>query len=72
VDADQTIELTPEDLRMGAEPILLKLLKFPRVSSITIFIEENDGGEVSALGGLKIYGKPIATTNMADFKPQKG
>lgn len=72
VDATQIIELTPEDLREGAEPMLLKFVKFQRVSSITIFIEENDGGEVSALGGLRLYGKPVATTNMADFKAQKG
>jgi hypothetical protein len=72
VDATQTIELTPEDLRDGAEPMLLKFVKFQRVSSITIFVEENDGGEVSALGGLQLYGKGVATTNMAEFKAQKG
>lgn len=72
MDATQTIELTPEDLREGAEPMLLKFVKFQRVSSITIFVEENDGGEVSALGGLQLYGKSVATTNMADFKAQKG
>ena len=70
VDATQEIELTPDDLREGSDAIPLKFLKFQRVSSITIFIEENDGGEVSALGGLTLIGKPIATTNMADFKKQ--
>ena len=68
VDATQTIELTPEDLREGGEALLLKFVKFQRVSSITIFIEDNDGGEVSALGSLTIYGRPVATTNMAEFK----
>eukprot|EP00980_Cylindrotheca_fusiformis_P031630 scaffold26716_cov137-Cylindrotheca_fusiformis.AAC.5 len=71
VDPTQTIELTPEDLREGGEPIQLKFVKFQRVSSITIFIEDNEGGEVSALGGLKLYGRPVATTNMAEFKAQK-
>ena len=73
VDETQTIELSADDLREGAEtPILTKFLKFQRVSSITLFVEENDGGNVSALGGLKLYGKPVATTNMAEFKANKG
>ena len=72
VDETQTFELTPEQLREGADPISTKFVKFQRVSSITLFIEENDGGEVSALGGLKLFGKPVATTNMADFKANKG
>lgn len=71
VEPTQIIELTNEDLRENSsDAILLKFLKFQRVSSITFFIEDNDGGEVSALGGLKIFGRPIATTNMADFKKQ--
>jgi hypothetical protein len=70
VDETQTMELTPEDLREGSEALLLKFIKFQRVSTLTIFIEDNDGGDTTALGGLKIYGKPLATTNMAEFKAQ--
>jgi hypothetical protein len=59
-------------LRESAEPILLKFVNYQRVKSLTIFIQDNAGGDVSALGGLKIFGKPVTTTNMADFKKQEG
>lgn len=72
VDATTELELTVDDLRESAEPLLLKFVNYQRVKSLTIFIEDNAGGEVTALGGLKIYGKPVATTNMADFKKQEG
>jgi len=70
VDETQALELTAEDLREGADPLVLKFVKFQRVSSVTIFIEDNDGGDISALGGLKLFGKTVATTNMSDFKKQ--
>ena len=70
VDPTQTLELTSADLKEEADPIMLKFLKFQRVRSITLFIEDNAGGDVSALGGLKFFGRPVATTNMADFKKQ--
>jgi hypothetical protein len=66
------LELSVDDLRESADPILLKFVNYQRVKSLTIFIEDNAGGDVSALGGLKIFGKPVATTNMADFKKQEG
>lgn len=68
VDPTQTIELTAADLRESADAIALKFVKFQRVRSLTFFIEDNAGGDVSALGGLKLYGRPVATTNMNDFK----
>lgn len=72
VDPTQTLELTAADLKEDAEPILLKFVKFQRVRSITLFIEDNAGGDVTALGGLKFIGKTIATTNMNEFKKQPG
>lgn len=72
VDPTTTIELNPEDLKEDAEGIPLKFVNYQRVKSITLFIEDNAGGDVSALGGLKFLGKPVATTNMADFKKQEG
>jgi len=71
VDPEQSLELTAADLRENADPIPLKFVKFQRVKSLTFFIEDNAGGEVSALGMLKILGRPVATTNMADFKANK-
>ena len=70
VEPTQTIELTAADLKEDADPILLKFVKFQRVRSLTIYIEDNAGGDVSALGGLKLMGKTVATTNMNDFKKQ--
>jgi PITH domain len=68
VDPTQTLELTTVDLRENADAMLLKFVKFQRVKSLTFFIEDNAGGDITALGSLKVYGKPIMTTNMKDFK----
>jgi hypothetical protein len=70
VDPTQVIELTAADLKEDADPIKLQFVKFQRVRSITFFVEENDGGDVSAMGGLKLFGRTVATTNMKDFKKQ--
>lgn len=72
MDPTTELELSVDDLRESADPILLKFVNYQRIKSLTIFIEDNAGGDVSALGGLKIFGKPVATTNMADFKKQEG
>ena len=70
VDPAQTITLTAEDLKESSNPIDLYYVKFQRVKSLTFFIEENEGGDVTAIGGLRIMGKTVATTNMKDFKKQ--
>lgn len=70
IDPTTELELTAEDLRESSDPIQLKFVHYQRVKSITLFIEDNNGGDVSALGGLKFFGKPVATTNMKDFKKQ--
>ena len=57
VEAEQTLELTAEDLKESSPPTGIKYVKFQRVKSLTIFIEDNQGGEVSALGGLKFFGR---------------
>ena len=70
VDPTQEFELGAEDLRESSDPCLLKFVKFQRVKSITLFLEDNAGGDVGALGGLKFLGKTVSTTNMNDFKKQ--
>lgn len=70
VDPTQELELSDADLKENADPFLVKFVKFQRVKSITLFIEDNSGGDISALGSLKIMGRLVATTNMADFKKQ--
>lgn len=70
VDPAQTITLTAADLKEGSNPIDLYYVKFQRVKSLTFYIEENEGGDITAIGGLRIMGKTVATTNMKDFKKQ--
>lgn len=71
VDPTQTLHLTTEDLKESADPVQLKYVKYQRVKSLTIFIEDNQGGEITALGGIKLFGRPVASTNMADFNKKK-
>jgi phage FluMu protein Com len=68
VDPTQEFELTSEDLRESSDPLMTKFVKFQRVKTLTIFIEENQGGEVTALGSIQLMGRTVATTNMSDFK----
>ena len=68
VDPTQIFELTDEQLRESSDPLPTKFVKFQRVKSLTIFVEENNGGEVSALGHLRMMGRPVITTNMNEFK----
>jgi len=68
VDPTQTLHLTTEDLKESADPIQLKFVRYQRVTSLTIFVEDNQGGDVSALGSIKLFGRSVESTNMADFK----
>lgn len=70
VEPEQTITLTSTDLIENSIPIDLYFVKFQRVKSLTFFIEDNAGGDVTGLGGLSIMGRTVATTNMNDFKKQ--
>mmetsp|Transcript_14697 Transcript_14697/g.35413 ORF Transcript_14697/g.35413 Transcript_14697/m.35413 type:complete len:195 (+) Transcript_14697:171-755(+) len=72
VDPAQSITLTSGDLQEISDAIDLYYVKFQRVKSLTLFIEDNAGGDVTAIGGLKIMGRTIATTNMNDFKSKQG
>lgn len=57
VEATQTLDLTAEDLKESGPPTQLKYVKYQRVKTLTIFIEDNHGGEVTCLGGLKLFGR---------------
>lgn len=81
VEPTQVLELTAEQLKETTESssaaIPTKYVKFQRTKTLTIFIEDNNGGEITALGGLKLMGRTVATTNMSEFKknpngPQDG
>ncbi|KAL7543724.1 hypothetical protein ACHAXR_013006 [Thalassiosira sp. AJA248-18] len=70
VDPAQTITLKSSDLQEMSKAIDLYYVKFQRVKSLTFFIEDNAGADVTAIGGMQIIGKTNATTNMNDFKKQ--
>ena len=72
VDPTQVFDLTAEELRESSEPIMTKFVKFQRVKSLTFFVEDNNGGEVSALGSLKMMGRLVNTLDMKDFKKNPG
>lgn len=66
--ATQTLNMTQEDLQADSITNLYQV-KFQRVSSLTIFIEDNQENEESThLSKLRLFGCPIAGTNMAEFK----
>mmetsp|Transcript_12674 Transcript_12674/g.24367 ORF Transcript_12674/g.24367 Transcript_12674/m.24367 type:complete len:190 (+) Transcript_12674:100-669(+) len=71
VDPTQTLHLTAEDLKESAPPINLKYVLYQRVKSLTIFIEDNQGGEITSLGGLQLFGRTLETTNMNDFNKKE-
>jgi len=72
LEATQMLELTEEDLdEQTSKPIPLKYVKFQRVSSITVFVEDNYGGDITELGMLKFFGRLVAGTNMNDFKSRQ-
>jgi len=70
IDPTQTLQLSEFDLKEDNNPSKLTFVKFQRVSSITIFIEDNAGGDVSALGALSLIGRTVVGTNMKDLKKQ--
>ena len=64
----QVLALTEKDYAAGAQTEL-KFVNFQSVGSITLFVEENLGGEEQTrLAGLKFFGVPINAFNVADIK----
>jgi len=63
LEPTQTFELSEDDLKEGSKPLALKFVKFQRVTSITIFVEDNNGGDISALGMLKFFGRTMGKSN---------
>lgn len=70
--AVQEFMLTPED--MTEESIVnLKYVKFQNVSSITVFVKDNQGGEeTTQIDELTFIGSTVSTTNMNEFKRVAG
>ena len=45
---------------------------FQDVQNLTVFVEDNNGAEFSALSGLSLIGETKAGMNMNDFKASGG
>ncbi|KAJ3669900.1 hypothetical protein LUZ60_010224 [Juncus effusus] len=62
-----TVVLSDEHLK--GKPAPLKYVKFQNVRSLTIFIEDNQGGgDVSIVQKIALIGSTVDTTNMKDLK----
>eukprot|EP00343_Euplotes_focardii_P008251 CAMPEP_0205822832 /NCGR_PEP_ID=MMETSP0206-20130828/14225_1 /ASSEMBLY_ACC=CAM_ASM_000279 /TAXON_ID=36767 /ORGANISM="Euplotes focardii, Strain TN1" /LENGTH=172 /DNA_ID=CAMNT_0053119443 /DNA_START=55 /DNA_END=573 /DNA_ORIENTATION=+ len=62
------LELKPEHL--DGQEVKLKFVKFQNVHSLTIFVEDNQGGTpVTYINSLSFVGVPIAGFNVANIKP---
>lgn len=62
----QVISLEPTD-KPSVQNIELSAVKWSRVDSITIFVEENHGSDFSVLHAFKAFGSPVHGTNVADI-----
>lgn len=68
-EAVQQIDLAPSDLTDDAKPVQLKYVKFQTVNSLTIFVENNQGGkDTTRINQIILIGSPVAATNMNEFK----
>uniref|UniRef100_V5IBM9 Putative thioredoxin-like protein n=1 Tax=Ixodes ricinus TaxID=34613 RepID=V5IBM9_IXORI len=68
----QLLELSANDLDEGAV-IPLRYVKFQNVQNLQIFVKDNQSGsETTRINYLVVYGSPINTTNMGEFKRVAG
>ncbi|KAL9985743.1 hypothetical protein ACROYT_G008184 [Oculina patagonica] len=67
-----TLELTPDDIQEDVI-IPLKFVKFQNVLSLTLFFQNNQGGEeTTAVDYIGFIGSPLDATNMEEFKRVAG
>lgn len=70
--AVQELTLTKDEVTEGSV-VNLKFVKLQNVSNISLFFPDNqDDEETTKIQRLVLYGKPINTTNMGDFKRVAG
>eukprot|EP00043_Microstomoeca_roanoka_P006509 m.63336 g.63336 ORF g.63336 m.63336 type:complete len:290 (-) comp13442_c0_seq2:1049-1918(-) len=72
IEPVQTLTLTEEQATKGV-PIELRFVKLQNVNNITLFVEDNIGGQdTTAINYIELIGTPRDTTNMAEFKRVAG
>ena len=62
----QELSLTDVDFIRGT--VALRFVKFQRVTSLTVFVQSNRGGDFSRINGLEFFGSPVQDMNMKEFK----
>jgi len=68
----QEITLTEENLT-GEAFVELRFVKFQNVGNLQIFVKDNLGGdETTEIESFVLYGVPVSTTNMQEFKRVAG
>ncbi|XP_068711576.1 thioredoxin-like protein 1 isoform X2 [Montipora foliosa] len=71
-EAVQTHELAADDINKDII-IPLKFVKFQNVLGLTLFFQNNQGGEeTTVVDYIGFIGSPLDTTNMEDFKRVAG
>jgi hypothetical protein len=70
--ASQEFTLT-KDQASGKELVMLRFVKFQKINAISIFVVDNqEGGDVTRLDRLDIYGRPeIATAAMTGLRQEE-
>ena len=68
IDPTQVFELTDDDLKSSADPLALKYVKYQRVTSLTLFFDENNGADITALGSIQLFGRTVLQMNMQNYK----
>lgn len=72
MEAVQVLDVLPEMLQEGGI-IPLRYVKFQNVSSITLFVKDNQSGsDKTQINVLGFIGTPVGATNMAEFKRVAG
>lgn len=64
----QTVDITQGPGISNLVTIHLQANKWNRTDSITIFVEDNYGGDVSEIHSCKIFGTPLMGTDVAAIK----
>jgi len=65
--AIQTIEISPGQSLVTID---LQANKWNRADSITLFVEDNHGSDVSELHSVKVWGSPVMGTDVAAIHNQ--
>lgn len=62
----QEIRVTDADLVSGK--LALRFVKFQRVTSLSLFVQENRGGDFTRINGIEFFGQAVQGMNMNEFK----